>query len=341
MIIAIGNAPSSGSSFLADLVDSLPYAVCGPEIHLFSVKDFFSNYDKVKRQRYTSAKCPACYSFRMGLLLSELHAYGLNWEMIRRFLAESADFPAFCQKFFEHFAGIRGKDASLFFEKSPQNIHNAKLFLETFPGSVFVHIVRNPLYIYSSLRKRNFPPYIAAMTWLIDEAAAFQLRDHPGFYTIYYEDLVLEPYKTVTKFCNHLGYTMSEPELAQLYKENKYRALFTKKISSWTVNEYGKIENANKKQITDEDLRALSYMYQSRITDGYAEIFNLPPLLFSEVSQTYDYQLWRLVNKSYTLPNWPDFQSIRLLFRKWRMDFIRFDAKIRDLLFYLQPSRLS
>ena len=48
MIIAIGNAPSSGSTLLADLLDSLPFAVCGPEIRLFSVRSYFTRYAEVR-----------------------------------------------------------------------------------------------------------------------------------------------------------------------------------------------------------------------------------------------------------------------------------------------------
>jgi hypothetical protein len=50
MIIAIGNAPSSGSPFLADILDGLPFAVCGPEINLFSVKGYFTDFERVKRK---------------------------------------------------------------------------------------------------------------------------------------------------------------------------------------------------------------------------------------------------------------------------------------------------
>ncbi|RMH01176.1 MAG: sulfotransferase [Chloroflexi bacterium] len=276
----------------------------------------------------------------MGLILSELHSYGLNEALLKRFLGESKSFQEFCQKFFEHFAALRGKEASLFFEKTPQNIHNAKLFLETFPDSVFLHIVRNPLYIYSSLRKRNFPPYIAASTWLIDEIPAYELQSHPRFYTIYYEDLVAEPYQTVTKFSRWLGYDISESVLAKLYKENKYRALFSKKISSWTVNEYGRVENANQKQITNEDLIALGYMVQSRINDGYAKVFGLRSVSFSEIVHLHGYEFGDTLKENQIRPQWPDRQSQRQLFRKWYLDFLMRDAKLTDLFAYLQPTHL-
>ena len=77
MIIAIGNSPSSGSTYLADLLDSLPYAVCGPEINLFSAKDYFAEFDKIKKQGFYSSASPAVYQTRQRLLEDKLCSWGL------------------------------------------------------------------------------------------------------------------------------------------------------------------------------------------------------------------------------------------------------------------------
>ena len=190
MIIAIGNAPSSGSTLLADLLDSLPFAVCGPELNLFSLSKYYSNFKKAKQNHSLSSKSALIYQGRQRLLTEYLGAYGLNREKIIAIYAESANFTDFCNKLFEAFGKFRGKDCQVFFEKTPQNIHCARSFLNTFKDGFFLHIVRNPLYVYKSLIQRNLPPYIAANTWLIDVSRAYQLINHPRLIEVKYETLI-------------------------------------------------------------------------------------------------------------------------------------------------------
>ena len=198
MIIAVGNAPSSGSTFLADLLDSLPFAVCGPEINLFSVKSNFTNFTYLKKSGFSSSRSPVIYERRQRLLDWRLCNYGIDRLLLKLILKESSSLKDFSINIFDVFSNFRGKQCKLYFEKTPQNIHCAKIFLDTFKDSFFLHIVRNPLYVYKSLLKRNFPPYIAVNTWLIDESRSYELINHPRFITIYYEDLVKKPFNSIS-----------------------------------------------------------------------------------------------------------------------------------------------
>ncbi len=337
MIIAIGNSPSSGSTLLGDLLDSLPFAVCGPEMHLFSVRDHFADYEVAQEKILASSACSSCYCSRVKFVLSRLYSYGLDEKIIKRFLAQESSFQEFCKRFFEHFAALRGKHTSLAFEKTPQNIHGAKLFLDAFPDSIFLHVVRNPLYVYKSLRKRGFPPYIAAATWLVDVAAAYELRTHPRFRTIRYEDLVQRPYRTVVEFAGSLGEDAKEESLERLYKENKYRALYSGKISSWSVKRYGEIDNANRGEITSKDVAALKYMVESRVGDGYSRLFGLPQVSFAQVSEFYGYEFDDVLDSSHVGPSWPDRESKFRLLRKWYRDLLKSDARLGDVSSYLNP----
>jgi hypothetical protein len=269
--------------------------------------------------------------------LSRLYSYGLDAKIVNRFLAQEPAFQGFCQRFFDHFAALRGKDVRLAFEKTPQNIPGAKLFLDAFPESVFLHIVRNPLYVYKSLRRRGFPPYVAAATWLVDVSSAYELRTHPRFYTMRYEDLVQRPYGTIVDFIRSLGEDMEEKELQRLYKENKYRALYSGKINSWRMKQYGEISDANKGEITQDDLAALKYIAESRVGDGYAGLFGLSQASFSQVSQFYGYEFDDMLDSAPQKPDWPDRESKFRLFRKWYRDLLRSDARLGDIISYLNP----
>ncbi|HHN94499.1 MAG TPA: sulfotransferase [Anaerolineae bacterium] len=338
MIIAIGNAPSSGSTLLADLLDSLPFAVCGPEIRLFSVRAYFTRYAEVRwREPFVRSATASCYSVRLGLARSRLHTYGLNARMVQDFMSQAEEFPAFCARFFEHFVALRGKEGRLCCEKTPQNIQNARLFLEAFPDSVFLHIVRNPLYVYKSLRRRGFPPYVAAATWLVDEAPAYELREHPRFITVKYEELVRSPYETVAALVRSWGEEIQPERLAELYRNNRYRTLYVPKLPSWKVSQHGTVQNANRGEVTEEDKAALSYMLSSKIGPEYARTFGLPEVSFAEVSAFYGYDFGTERPANPTSLGWPDWESWRRLSRKWRLDFTHGEAALRSLPAYLHP----
>ncbi|MEM7230910.1 MAG: sulfotransferase, partial [Planctomycetota bacterium] len=190
MIVAIGNPPSSGSTYLADLLDSLPFAVCGPELNLFAVSAHFLDWTRARENGLPNSRSAAAYVRRQRLEQWRLANYGVDRVSLNRMVSESDSFPEFCEELFRVFSTLRGKDCRLFFEKSPQNIHCVREFLESFPDSYFVHLVRDPLYVFRSLLKRGFPPYVTMATWLIDEAQAFGVRDHERVISLRYEDLV-------------------------------------------------------------------------------------------------------------------------------------------------------
>ena len=209
MIIAIGNAPSSGSTFLADLLDSLPFAVCGPEIGLFSSIKYFTEFQKIKQDYRLTSRSPTIYLYRQRLLTEDLWAYGIDDHITQSLYNDSDSFVQFCNKLFNAFASFRKKECKLFVEKTPQNIHCARKFLDTFEDGFFLHIVRNPLFVYKSLIRRKFPPYIAANTWLIDVSQAYLLRKHPRFIEVKYETLANQPFDTISGVLRKMGINYS------------------------------------------------------------------------------------------------------------------------------------
>lgn len=339
MIIAIGNAPSSGSTFLADLLDSLPFAVCGPEIGLFSSIKYFNEFRKIKGDNRLTSKSPAIYLNRQRLLAEDMWAYGIHKHKIEYLFRDSDSFVQFCNKLFVAFASFRKKDCKLFFEKTPQNIHCARKFLDTFEDGFFLHIVRNPLFVYKSLIRRKFPPYIAANTWLIDVSQTYPLRNHPRFIEIKYETLAEQPFDTISAMLQKIGAYYPPNEIEKLYKKNRYRKEFTKKIDVWEINRYGVLGNANKKIITKEDIKALNYMLKTKTSRRYAQIFAFEALGFNELIKHHGYcgnEIFSQVELSKSKAIF-DYMSYIKLFRKFLGDLKFNDCRLSDFFAYLRP----
>jgi hypothetical protein len=343
MIAAVGNAPSSGSTFLADLLDSLPFAVCGPEIGLFSSIKYFNEFHKIKRNNLLTSKSPMIYQNRQRLLVEDLWAYGIDSQKTKSLYRDSNSFVEFCNKLFSEFASFRKKDCELFFEKTPQNIHCARKFLETFEDGFFLHIVRNPLFVYKSLIQRKFQPYIAANTWLIDVSQAYRLRKHPRLIEIKYETLIQEPAETIGKILKRMGIKFETETIIDLYKHNQYRKEYTTKIEAWEIKQYGAVGNANRKKITDGDSKTLTYMFRTKIPQRYANIFDLSAVKFKDLAQHYGYKFDRSIqnNGSQPLRILLDIQARKSLLKKFIIDYVYRESRFLDILAYLKPIEIQ
>ncbi|MGD9078418.1 MAG: sulfotransferase [Desulfobacterales bacterium] len=337
MIIAIGNPPSSGSTYLADLLDSLPFAVCGPEVNLFSAKDYFTQFNKIKKKGFFSSQSPAVYQSRQKLLEDRLCSWGIDRILLRHILSNTISYKDFCHKLFNVFADIRGKKCKLFFEKTPQNIHCARQFLDTFDEGIFLHIVRDPLFVYKSLINRNFPAYIAASTWLIDESSACHLFKHHRFITIYYEKLVQDPFNTICNLIKKVGIEYDPEDLQKDYENNSYRKVASRRIRSWSISKYGVSGNANvDKSVTENDLNALKFMLTSKVSKRYAKEFNIPDICFRDLIafHGYQYSYDDLPNKHHRLY---DTRSLKLLIKKFLSDLKHHSCNLDAFFSYIKP----
>ncbi len=342
MIVAIGNAPSSGSTYLADLLDSLPFAVCGPELHLFSPQRHYQEFGAWSRNGFGRSPSPACYA-TFGDRFGEwaLAEYGFDREGVAALRRDSTGFVDFCHRFFCRYAKHRAKDATLFFEKTPENIHSSSAFLDLFSDSVFIHIVRDPLHVFRSLRRRRFGFYLAASTWLIDVAAAWALREHPRLVTVRYEDLVKDPADVLERLLGQLGHSVAGLDIARLYRENSYRA-DRARLDSWAYSGYGAMGDANEAVVTEEDQAALALMSGLSINPAYAKLFGLPVVTLPEVAAYYGYDVESGDDSESSSTRVPgsgrDGRSIQRLAVKWAHDVARGNASLGDFGAYLRPT---
>jgi len=264
--------------------------------------------------------------------------YGIDRVILASLLKTSDTFQDFSQRVFDTFAALRGKRCRLFIEKTPQNIHCAADFLRVFKNGVFLHIVRNPLFVYKSLIGRGFPPYIAMNTWLVDESSVFNLHKHPRFLTVKYEDLVAAPYKCVCNLLGKLGIEYDPGDLEKNYHNNTYRKHFSLKIDSWTINRYGVSDSANQpKRIDATDRQRLSWMLNTIVSRRYADEFMISPVRFGELIAHYGYDFQALTEQVTGRRPWYDSLSVRWLLMKYFLDLIYRQCQPGAISAYLKP----
>ena len=93
--VLIGNSPSSGSTLLADLLDSTTVSLCGPEIGLFSSANFYA-FDHNRRdvlQPYRSSSIHP--GGRCGVFFNALAAYGLNRSSLQEQIEDAENIDDF------------------------------------------------------------------------------------------------------------------------------------------------------------------------------------------------------------------------------------------------------
>ena len=251
-LIFIGNSPSSGSTMLADLFDSIPRFACGHETRIFSctplIVDFQNAKMKVAYRFAYRFERPWDFRNTIGLAYINKSNYGMSQEDCIELIKNSDSFEQFAEAFSDNYLEFRKDNRHVWVEKTPENIYNASLLLDKFPNSYFIQIIRNPLYVFNSLVTHRNPihsQYMAAATWYIDAAIGYSLKDHARYICIRYEDVVQRPFELISELASKFTTEYVAPRIIeQRFVENSHRQSMDR-IESWSVKEYGAIENAN------------------------------------------------------------------------------------------------
>ncbi len=343
MIAVLGNSPSSGSTLLADLLDSSQYTACGVELNLFSNKQFY-DFDKFKIRYQHSGYSPSIHRIRNRVNLRRLHSYGLNEEEFAQLLNQSKDIWDFTDHFSKRFLALRGKQLDgIVFEKTPENINCIGEYLHTFPESYFVHIVRNPLFVYYSLRNREFPHFIATLSWLVDIAQYIPYKDHPRVMLIRYEDLIEDPFNITLDIIKKILKTtnLTADDIKYGYQHNHYRKWFNTRLSSWSNTQYGVIKNANQQPLSAEHNKYLGNLLNVKISRVYAQTYNISEISFVDALKEFQYydvcveQLRPYLNgKAIFQKTFMDY--VRLSY-KWLKDYRYGDSSLGQLRYYFTP----
>lgn len=349
MLIVVGNSPSSGSTFLGDLLDSTPLTICGGELGLFSsCRMFEEKYpgsdNMASFADWFRSPISSVYLYYSYLSREQLAHYGMSYTdfmgLYRRFWLNN-DLAGFVEGVRGAFADYRGlKGREIFCEKTPQNIACAKQLLQAMDDAVFVHVVRNPAHVYVSLIRRGFSPSIAAATWLADVTAIMALESHPRVRVVRYEDLVDSPFSVVSALLKSLvGEAIPEDEIRRLYEVNNYREN-SHKVSSWSINQYGIMGNANRKKFSDFDRGVLAWSSKCKIESSYRRLKGLADASMRDALDHYGYlkeyeEICGDVRER--TPN-ISFRGAVAAVRKWRFDCSS-EKDVANIAGYFMPLR--
>ena len=341
MINLVGCPPSSGSTLFADLLDSSIHTACGEEINIFSTKKFY-DFTKFKSD-ILKRSLSSIYLYSEGVNTDILHQYGLDLQSLKQLIRKSSSPSQFGKLFSKHFLTLRGKDTQgVVFEKTPQNIICIEDFLREFKDSYFIFLVRNPVFVYNSMRNRGFSNYISLITWYHEAAKYYNFRNHPRVLLLKYEELVKDPYKITKEVIYQTSKIhLKESDLKNGYENNEYRKLFSIRLESWDVKQVGKVIDSNKKEIREEYLAEFSSLFGAMINPRYADLFNIGKVTFMDLLKYFGYQDFIFhqmgnVNKSYSRPKKVMKDNLRL-FVRWALGFRNREASIVDIFTFLNP----
>lgn len=333
MICLVGGCPSSGSTLLADLLDSTPFSVSGPELEFFCNPSLYS-YSSFKKNTAHTGKLFAARSTDIYFRSDFLSHYGYSKEEWENQIQDSNSLTEFTEAFTHNFLAFRKKESDgIVFEKTPQNTNCIGEFLEAFPDSYYIHIVRNPANVFSSLRKRNFGSYTAGATWLLYACKAREYRNHPRYIEVSYEELIANPFEVVRQLFKKIapGRHIPAEEIKVGFEKNSYRQNVTG-IASWE-NTNRTTVNPVQKEISMEDKELLSGFLTMKVGASYAALFGITPLSFKTAMENTGYHELLEELKNTQRKPFPkrSIEESKKLFTKWMKGLRKGNFSITDL----------
>ena len=216
-LIFVGGAPRSGTTLIQNMLDSHPLILGGPEfLHLPKVID----------------------------LRRELHfSISKGWIDI---ICTQEDVDNHLRSLIENlFLPLADRSQSEFYsEKSPMNILAFSGLIELFPESYFIHVVRDPRAIVSSMKKvksrakskglhtpdftRSLSASISYVKNCFNAGFAASKKFPDKVLTIAFESLLKDPERQTKKICNFIGIDWNDSMLRPGEKEHLGELAITK-----------------------------------------------------------------------------------------------------------------
>ncbi len=271
-ILCIGGSPSSGTTLFADLIDSVPGIICGPELNIFCIREayhFDADFKKAACDR-KFFRVNAGYSPRSRFFNSRyFEQTGMSEETLHSMIAQSVTFGEFIDSYSRHFAAFRKRKCDVFAEKTPINISCAAEFCTHFPEGLFVHIVRDRSGVVNSLMRRGFSLYEAGKTWLEQtERGKKAALIYPNVMEIYYEDLISRPFQIAAEIASRLKIQTDAEEIKKEFERNEYRRALPRP-QSWRFNQFLKKDPNNlESSLAVSDAQFLSTLVRVDFSSG-------------------------------------------------------------------------
>lgn len=233
-VLAVGCSPSSGSTMFADLLDSLPGVVCGPESNIFCHR---AAYRPGGAPGWVERPLPAPSVYIPGhhFFSPILDEVGLDGTQRAALVRGSVDLADFVERYRRYYTGFRERDARILADKTPVNVNCLPEFCTYFgPRGLFVHLVRDGRSVAASLTGRGFTLYEAAFTWIAQVYRGQYARRFSNAIELRYEDLLREGYAVLAELAELLGLHVEPDEIERRHADNAYRGGLTR-VASWSV----------------------------------------------------------------------------------------------------------
>ena len=290
MLINICCSGSSGSTLLSQQLDRHPDIACGAELNLFSKLALYDNYLHVKRFRYLIRRWGISSNpfSEVRPLFDNLQRYGLSEDDAWGWLVKSSNIQELAGCFENYVLGLTGK--RIWAEKTPRNIRVISRFLQTFPDSRVIHIVRDPRDVVESLMNRGFDYQQSVEIWFAAVLSIQPYRRAENVFEMRYEDLVTDRMIEIEKICKFVGVRFDESYFQDDHYKSKgleppaplrrWRADPRVDVSSRSIGRY--MQNA-----TD-----FAHLYSVRPTPEYAALIGAEPdVSFADLMRSYGYEV--------------------------------------------------
>ena len=186
----------SGTTLLRSMLNS------HPELSIPTESLFIIDYLRSKRIQKTGNVQVA------GMLAREYEVKEWGLDIDPSDLASCKSVPEIISKLHESYANKYNK--KFWGQKTPRFVRHASLLKNAFPGCSFIHVIRDPRAVASSMILSNVHrsnSYFACKRWTKDVTAGLQIeQDYPACsIRITYEELIVNPQKTLSSICSFLG----------------------------------------------------------------------------------------------------------------------------------------
>lgn len=206
-LVFLVGVPRSGTTLLQAMLGRHPRICTLPETQFFvvagNIELFIKNTLTVEEQSHLSDKLaermPEVYSEEVRSAIRQVMREGISLkDFMRRSFLKIADTT--CPELDENM---------ILLEKTPGHVYCMFDIADIFPEAIFIHIVRNPLDVISSIQQSfKAVPCLSARTRLWNRAINTVRRFREQFPSrvveVRYEDLVKNPKSTVRNVCQDL-----------------------------------------------------------------------------------------------------------------------------------------
>lgn len=214
----------SGTTLLRDLLKQQPNLYCPEETHLFRWPHPFGSGDFTHIQQHNET------------LKAHRQIDGVAEEKYRELLEQATSRRVLQDGYARLFFEANGVSGGRWFDKTPQNIYGMLLLSAVYPDAKFVHIVRHPLNVITSLKAGKVMAKHSLQgginTWLeaVSIANQFAVAWPERIHTMTYEALTVDPQGTLTALLAFLDEPGDETrwQLEGIYREkNLYKNTLT------------------------------------------------------------------------------------------------------------------